>query len=80
MLTCIHGPADMQIPTVAYIPEALSGLSTVLWLFQTTLIPAVMAGVGSLESNLVLSQRTSFPLGANEAADVKRGVLQEVSF
>ena len=74
----------MQISAVIIIinliPEAFSGLSTVLWLSQTTLIPAVIAGVGSLESNLLLSQRISFPLCASEAGDVKRGLLQEVSF
>ena len=74
----------MQISTIIIIinliPEAFSGLSTVLRLSQTTLIPAVIAGVGSLELNLLLSQRISFPLGASEAGDVKRGLLQEVSF
>ena len=52
----------------------------VLWLFQTTLSLAVMAGVGSLESNLVPWQRISFPLGAREAGEVNRGELQEGSF
>ena len=35
------------------IPEALSGLSMILWLFQTTLSLAVITGVGSLDSNLI---------------------------
>ena len=77
MLACIQQRYENSYSN---IPEAFSGLSTVLWLLQTTLIPAVIAGVGSLESNLVLSQITSFPLCASEAGDVKRGLLQEVSF
>ena len=77
MLACIQQRYENSYSS---IPEAFSGLSTALWLFKTTLIPAVIAGVGSLESNLVLSQRTSFPLCASEAGDVKRGLRQVVSF
>ena len=66
--------------TTLYIPEALPGLLMILWLFQTTLSLAVIAGVWLLESNLVCWQSTSFPLGAREAGEMNRGEPQDESF
>ena len=51
----------------------------VLRLFHTTLSLAVIVGIEALESNLVLWQSTSFPLGAKEAREVNSGELQDTS-
>ena len=63
-----------------FVPEALSGLSIVLWLFQITLSLAEIVGVESVESNLVCWQSTSFPLGASEAGNENSGEVQDRSF
>ena len=73
-----HANSDRK--SQLFIPEALLGLSMVLWLFQTTLSLAAIAGVRSLKLNLVCWQSTSFPLEASEARVENRGELQDESF